>query len=438
MNPEKLGVIMRGLWKDQGGNFGMTTALLLVPLIGVAGLAVDVNTAVIAKTNLQAAADSAVLAAVGEYSAGTRQAMQMGDTGRLTDAIEDARKVFKAHVGNHTDYKLVASDVEVVKAGRDLRAVFTYSAEVPTTLARILGQESVTISGEATAVFQTETFRDFYLLLDNTPSMGVAATPAEVTRMMSATPDRCAFACHIVKDGVDDTNSYYHIAKRNGIVTRIDVVAQATSALMTTAMSERKSDNQFRMAVYTFGEKAEDMKLLEVSPLTKDLRDVQNNASLIDLMSTPSHGFARDALTNFTQAFDNLGQKMGPPGDGSTASTPEKIVFFVSDGVANYMNRSSCMRGTSNNRCMEPVNLASCTALKTQGYRVAVLYTTYLPLPTNNFYRNWIAPFQPSLPSVMSDCASPGLYFEVSASEGIEDAMSALFLKIINTPRLAS
>ncbi len=38
----------------------------------------------------------------------------------------------------------------------------------------------------------------------------------------------------------------------------------------------------------------------------------------------------------------------------------------------------------------------------------------------------------------MSDCASPGLYFEVSPSEGIEDAMSALFLKIINTPRLAS
>jgi Flp pilus assembly protein TadG len=429
---------MRRFLQDCSGNFGITTALLLVPVIGVAGLAIDIHTAVIAKGDLQAAADSAVLAAVGEYSAGTRQAMQIGDNGRLTDAIEDARKVFNAHAGSRTDYKLVASDVEVVKSGRDLQAVFSYTAEVPTTLARILGQESVTISGTATAVFQTATFRDFYLLLDNTPSMGVAATPAEVTRMMNATPDSCAFACHIVKDGVDDKNSYYHIAKRNGIVTRIDVVAQATSALMTTAMTERKSDNQFRMAVYTFGQKAEDMKLLEVSPLTKDLRSVQNNASLIDLMSTPSHGFARDALTNFTQAIENLGEKMGTPGDGSTASTPEKIVFFVSDGVANYMNRTSCMRPTNNNRCMEPINLNSCKALKDKGYRVAVLYTTYLPLPTNNFYRNWIAAFQPSLPTVMSDCASPGLYFEVSPSEGIEEAMSALFMKIINTPRLAS
>lgn len=429
---------MRKLIQDRSGNFGVTTALLLVPLLGVAGLAIDVHTAVIAKTNLQAAADSAVLAAVGEYSAGTRQAMQMGDKGRLTDAIEDARKVFMAHVSNQTDFTLVDSDVEVVKSGRDLQAVFSYQAAVPTTLARILGKTSMTISGEAKAVFQTETFRDFYLLLDNTPSMGVAATPTEVNRMMAATPDRCAFACHIIKDGVDDLNSYYHIAKRNGIVTRIDVVAKATGALMTTAMKQRKSDNQFRMAVYTFGEKAEDMKLLEVSSLTKDLKAVQNNASKIDLMSTPSHGFARDALTNFTQAMDNLGQKMGPPGDGSTASTPEKIVFFVSDGVANYMNRTSCMRATSNNRCMEPINLNSCKALKDKGYRVAVLYTTYLPLPTNNFYRTWIAPFQPNIPGVMRDCASPGLYFEVSPSEGIEEAMSALFLKIINTPRLAS
>ncbi len=429
---------MRSFLQDRSGNFAMTTALLMVPLVGVAGLALDIHAAVIAKTSLQAAADSAVLAAVGEYSAGTRQAMLIGDKGVLTDAIEDARKVFNAHVNEHTDYTLVDSNVEVVKSGRDLHAVFTYAAEVPTTLARILGQEVVTISGEATAVFQTETFRDFYLLLDNTPSMGVGATPKDVDAMMANTPDRCAFACHVVKDGVDNLNSSYHIAKRNQITTRIDVVRQATSALMTTAIKERKSTNQFRMAVYTFGEKAEDMKLLEVSALTSDLTSVQNNASKIDLMSTPSHGFARDALTNFTEAMSNLSQKMGTPGDGATASNPEKIVFFVSDGVGNYMNRTSCMRATDRNRCMEPINLTSCKALKDKGYRVAVLYTTYLPLPTNRFYRDWIQGFQPDIPTVMRNCASPGLYFEVSPSEGIEDAMSALFLKIVSTPRLAS
>ncbi len=38
----------------------------------------------------------------------------------------------------------------------------------------------------------------------------------------------------------------------------------------------------------------------------------------------------------------------------------------------------------------------------------------------------------------MQDCASPGLYFEVSPSQGISAAMNALFMKIITTPRLSS
>jgi hypothetical protein len=38
----------------------------------------------------------------------------------------------------------------------------------------------------------------------------------------------------------------------------------------------------------------------------------------------------------------------------------------------------------------------------------------------------------------MKDCASDGLYFEVSPTEGIEAAMKALFLKAVKSPRLAS
>jgi hypothetical protein len=38
----------------------------------------------------------------------------------------------------------------------------------------------------------------------------------------------------------------------------------------------------------------------------------------------------------------------------------------------------------------------------------------------------------------MSACASPGLYFEVSPTEGISAAMKALFLKTISSPRITS
>jgi hypothetical protein len=36
----------------------------------------------------------------------------------------------------------------------------------------------------------------------------------------------------------------------------------------------------------------------------------------------------------------------------------------------------------------------------------------------------------------MQSCASPGLYFEVSPTQGISDAMNALFQKAVTSARL--
>lgn len=426
------------LLRDRSGNFGVMTALMLVPLIGVGGLAIDISNALMVRSTLQAAADAAAIAAVAETSAGVMQAMQMKSDGQLTAAIEDAKKVFIGHAKMSEEYQLQNFDVDVVKTGTQLKAVFTFDAKVPTTLARVLGQKDVTVAGRAEAVFQTDTFRDFYLLLDNTPSMGVGATPADVKTMVDNTKDKCAFACHIVKDGVEDKNSYYYLAKKLGVTIRIDVVAKATAALMDTAKASRKSSNQYRMAVYTFGEKAEDTKLLEVSSLTDNLDQVQTKASKIGLMSIPWQGYDNDQQTDFDRALKNIGSLMGTAGTGASAGSPEKILFFVSDGVGDAYKPSTCTKKTTSGRCQEPIDTTQCEVLKNKGYRIAVLYTTYLPLPTNDWYKKWISPFQSEIPTRMQSCASPGLYFEVSPSQGIEDAMNALFLKIVSTPRLAS
>lgn len=425
-------------FRDRSGNFGVMTALMLVPVIGVAGFAIDISNALMVRSTLQAAADAAAIAAVAETSAGVMQAMQMKSDGQLSAAIEDAKKVFIGHAKMSEEYELKNFDVDVVKTGTQVKAIFTFDATVPTSLARILGQSDVTVGGRAEAVFQTDTFRDFYLLLDNTPSMGVGATPADVAKMVDNTRDKCAFACHIVKDGVEDKNSYYYLAKRLGVTIRIDVVAKATAALMETAKSSRKSSNQYRMAVYTFGEKAEDTKLLQVASLTDNLDQVKASASGIGLMSIPYQGYDNDQQTDFDRALKNIGELMGTAGTGSSAGNPEKILFFVSDGVGDAYKPSSCTKKTTNGRCQEPIDTTQCEALKSKGYRIAVLYTTYLPLPTNDWYNKWISPFQSQIPTRMQSCASPGLFFEVSPSQGITEAMNALFLKIVTTPRLAS
>ena len=422
--------------KNRSGNFGILAALMLVPVIGAAGLALDYTNALSVKGRIQGAADAAALAAVAESSAGVKEAMAMSGDGEVSVGALEALKFFKAQHENDTDFTVDEVSAKVVKKNGRLYSIVDYKVSVPTTLSKVLGQNLIQIAGQAVVEYQTEIYRDFFLLLDNTPSMGVGATPSDVATMVANTSDKCAFACHIVNKGKEDKNSYYNLAKKLGVTTRINVVAQAAAALMDTAKESRKSANQYHMAVYTFGEKAEDTKLLEVVKSTTDLSKAKKDAAMVELMSIPYQGYDNDQQTDFDRAFTQIGDKMGTAGSGLTASSPEKILFFVSDGVGDSYKPTDCTKKLTGGRCQEPIDVKYCTALKDKGYKIAVLYTTYLPLPTNGWYNSWIKPFQNDIPEKMKACASPDLFFEVSPSEGISDAMTTLFKKIVNTPLL--
>jgi hypothetical protein len=173
--------------------------------------------------------------------------------------------------------------VNVQDAGSSRTASLSYTATVPTTLMRLMGTNSVTIGGSATASANFPPYIDFYLLLDNTPSMGVGATPADVTTMVNNTPDQCAFACH---DSADP-NNYYKLAKQLGVTMRIDVVRSATQKLMDTATNTRTYANQFRMATYTFGASASTAGLTTITSLTSNLSTAKTDAAAIDLMDGP-------------------------------------------------------------------------------------------------------------------------------------------------------
>ncbi|MEQ8481673.1 MAG: pilus assembly protein TadG-related protein [Hoeflea sp.] len=427
---------MRRFLKDTSGNFAIFTALMLVPVFGAAGLALDYSNALSIKTEIQGAADSAALAAIAESSAGVDQAYSLEGDGEIPLGESEALKFFRAQIETETGYELDEITAKVVKLNGRLFSVVDYKATVPTTLSKVLGKQSITVAGQARVEYQTEVYRDFFLLLDNTPSMGVGATPTDVSIMVANTPDQCAFACHIVQDGHEDKNSYYNLAKSLGVTTRINVLATATAALMDTAEGSRKSSNQYRMGVYTFGERAEDTKLLEVVKPTTNLKKAKKKAAKIDLMSIPYQGYDNDQQTDFDRALTQIGEKMGEAGSGMTANDPEKILFFVSDGVGDSYKPTNCTKKTTGGRCQEPIDIRHCQALKDKGYKIAILYTTYLPLPTNNWYNSWIKPFQNEIPQKMKACASPELFFEVSPTEGISEAMNRLFLKIVNTPRL--
>ncbi len=447
---------LRALFSCTRGNFGMMTGLILVPLIGSVGLAIDFGRALEAKSYLDAAADSAVLAAVSETSAAVSKAMKLAEDGIVPIADVEAQKIFKSQLSarygdNMEDLLSLSIDVklELVKSDGVVTSRLKYSATLPTTFTRILGRDAMSVSGQSTAAYRIPSFLDFYMLLDNTPSMGVGATADDVAKLEAATKNgtdgkgkdaNCAFACHIVStSGVVDKSSYYYIAKEIGATIRIDVVADAISALMTTANETQTVTGQFRIGAYTFGKTSADAQLYTVSEPTSNFSSVAKATKMIELMSVPSHS-SPNGQTDYNDILTKIGKKIKTVGDGSSSADRQPIVFLVADGVGDAY-RSDCTKKlstSSEDRCMEPLNPSYCNTLKARGIKIAVLYTTYLPLPKDGFYKSWIAPFQNEIPTQMKSCASEGYYFEVSPTDGISEAMDVLFRKIVSRVRLTS
>jgi Flp pilus assembly protein TadG len=432
--------------RDRSGNIAVIFAIALVPIVSGIGCAVDYSRASALRAKLQAAADAASVGAVSRTSPAYIAAGAMSGDGAISAGVDDAKKIFTGNMADETGYTLDSVVAVVSKASNVVSAKVTFSATISTMFMNVIGLPTMTIGGSSAASASMPKYIDFYLLLDNSPSMGVGATPTDVAAMVAATAnkssdDHCAFACH----DVNNSNNYYNLAKSLGITTRIDVLRSATQQLMDTAGAIATYPNQFRMAIYDFGASAQSAGLRNLFSLSSSLGSAKTAAGNIDLMTVKGQNDNNDQDTAYTAILPAINNQIGTPGSGNSGS-PQKYLFFVSDGVADEAN-SGCLKPKTGNRCQSPINPALCKTLKDRGVKIAVLYTTYLNLPTNDWYNTWIAPFNagPYGPSPnsqiaqnMEACASPGLYFEVSPTQGISDAMTALFRKAIADAHITS
>jgi Flp pilus assembly protein TadG len=439
---------LREFWREQSGNFGLLTAILLVPVIGAVGLAIDVSHALSLRTELIGIADSAALGAISENSAGLKAAKAMANDGEIAVAQDDGRKLFLSQRGGSVaaDIREVGLKVsmKVTRKSGSISSIATFSADVPTTFMRILGQETIPISGTATAAYGAEakSYTNFYMLLDNTPSMGIAATTKEMARLISLTSNKCAFACHIGWSGSDgkfneDANSTYIVARKNNVKLRVDVVADAAAALIKKIQYEMaNSADQYRIATYSFGKYALEpgYRIDKVSALTVDMTSAAKATSDMALMTTDHDWFNDNALTSFDTALTAIGKEIGSNGGaGTSAADPQKIVYFVTDGVADSLKPGGNCGGSwhdEKGRCLEPIDTKYCQALKDRDIKIAVLYTTYIPLDGDHTWDAYIKnAFASKIGPKLKECASSGLFFEVGPDEDMQAAMVALFVK---------
>jgi Flp pilus assembly protein TadG len=411
---DQIGPALRRLAADRAGNIAPLFALTLVAVMGIIGIGIDYGQLSNRKATLDTFADSASLAAV------TPALLSQTDTA----SINAATTVFNSQASSIKGIGPVTVTVTASDNGLSRTVTVNYQTTSKTSFGGLIGVTSAAISGSSQSIGQVPPNIDFYLLLDNSPSMAIAATTAGINTMVSNTPDQCAFACH---ESDTSPNDYYGLARSLGVPLRMDLLAQATQNLMSTAQTASTANNAtYRAAIYTFN-----IGFNTITPLTSSLSTAQSQAANIQLYEVPAQNWNNDTITNYTNAMTQMNTIMPNPGGGTTTAgdTPQEVMFFVTDGVED-----ETVGGARVQSLMDP---SYCTTIKNRGIRIAVLYTTYLPLPTNAWYMNNIASFQPNIGTTLQSCASPGLYFQVSTDQDISGAMIALFNQAVKTAHLA-
>jgi hypothetical protein len=224
------------------------------------------------------------------------------------------------------------------------------------------------------------------------------------------------------------------------VTLRIDLLNLAAQNLMGTAQSTEQSNNAaYRMAIYTFDTQANTLQTL-----TSNLSAAKSAAANISMLKVYSNNNLtqsnnnNDEDTNYDGAMNTINSTLPNPGSGTSSSgdKPQEVLFIVTDGVEDEC-MSPALNAYSGGGCRQQylmnANTDWCTKIKNRGIRIAVLYTEYLPLPTNSWYVNFggkgagISSFQANIGNQLQSCASPGLYSMVTTGGDISGALASLF-----------
>jgi Flp pilus assembly protein TadG len=312
--------------RDNSGNLTATFSLAMIPVLGLIGVTVDYSQTTRRKIALDSIADTAALSAV------TPSMLASADQ----ISINAATAAFDSQAAMVNGIGSITRSVNVSDSGLTRTVTVNYQTTSNTLFGGFTGSNSLTISGMSQASATVPPNIDFYLLLDNSPSMAIAATTAGINTMVAHTPDQCAFGCH---ESDTSPNDYYGLARSLGVTLRMDLLRQATQNLMATAQSTQTSNNAaYRAAIYTFN-----IGFNTISGLTSNLSTAQSQAGNIDVYEVPYQNWSSDAITNYTNAMTQINSIMPNPGGGTkqAGDTPQEVLFLVTDGVEDEMVNGS-------------------------------------------------------------------------------------------------
>lgn len=437
---------------DGSGNVAVVFGAAVLVLVAVAGGVIDYANVAAVRAKLQQVADSAALAGVISAQNSSSGGSSSSD---LATAKTVAETAFVKYAGSIQGVTLSTDTSSMTWVSPTITSTFAWTATMSTNFLPLLGLDSFTLSGTATATASADlpAYVDVVFVVDNSHSMAIGATSTDQTLMVNKIG--CAIACHMA-DGDTDTVT---TARNAGATLRLDVIKSAISTMLTKAASIQSTmtangyGSRIRIGLYTLSN-----TLTKQYALSYDIASAKTALASIDIDYSASQ-----TGTNFHTAFTSLASAGFIAGDGKTSSTPKTFVILMTDGIedsatqkvttssstkngkmttttssslirdSNFTDYSPYYRDTSHgfNWDIQGFDPSLCSALKSSGINLMTLNVEYL-IPSSESTETRFAYIKSYLKSSiqtnMASCASSSSWaLYASTSADIATAVNALF-----------
>lgn len=395
--------LWRFFFRHEHGNVAIIFGLSAFVLISATALAVDYHRASALHSRLQAAADTAVLAAINTDSTNGPQ-------------IEArARALFEGSL-NASDLATIASLTTSYETTPVKTVRLDFNAASPNTISSVANVDAFPVRGNAVAVADVPISKRFHFLLDVSSSMGLAATPVDRNALRNATlltsppgTGGCEFACHGINEQATVIN--LQVARSLGIRLRLDAAREGIANMVALAEAQRRPT-----VIYEYGLTSFASQLWPVSLPTQNAPLFLSRMNAIelgdgvpvDLTHTLYHVSIPEAIAHFNSL---------------TGPAIEEIVILITDGFQN-----SGAEDTNDDKF--PIPVAHCDAIKASGRKVAVVYLEQFPLPHDDAWNEIVSPYVWQVENNLRACASDNLFVKGLDHIDIVSAFSDLFSMI--------
>ena len=476
--------VRRGLGPARSAAVAVAFATMAVPLCMLCGLVIDYGWVLQTKSQLDLAADAAALAgartAASGYAAGQTSAVY------LAEGITAANQWWASQAGSVVEAKTFAAAPTITQTGQTLTASVAYTATVYEVMPQIFGKANgytASIANSVSAAITVHAYATIDFLLDNTSSMLLPATAADLTLLQTAEQkwlktaanvtrvsaggsgltgwnggtgaytvanlplpavgNYCAFACHWAS-GSSAANQidYYGVGRSANETMRFDLVQSATQTAIQQMESLEQVSGQLSLGIFAFGGVSITTGYLNTvfaeAPIDTTTNGVTTkNAganAAITAMQTLAPPVTLDvANTNIGVALTDTLAITGQAGTGSTSASPKKSLILVSDGLEDDTEPQSIPSTEG------PIKPSVCSNMKLAGYTVYVLYTPLNPaavyLPNNTALQPFITgATTPSILSALQSCATAASdVIQATSSSDIQAGMVALINQAVGS-----